>query len=95
VDIVFVEQGYTGDEAEQAAAEQGIRLMVVKLPDAKKGFVLLPRRWVIERVFGWLARFRRLVRDYERLPETLKGLHFLAFAMLMAHRFVRLIAFVL
>jgi len=95
VDIVFVDQGYTGDEAEQAAAEQGIRLMVVKLPDAKKGFVLLPRRWVIERFFGWLARFRRLVRDYERLPETLKGLHFLAFAMLMAHRFVRLIAFVL
>lgn len=95
VDIAFVDQGYTGDEAEQAAAEQGIRLMVVKLPQAKKGFVLLPRRWVIERSFGWLARFRRLVRDYERLPETLRGLHFLAFAMLMAQRFVRLIAFVL
>ncbi len=95
VEIAFVDQGYTGDEAEQAAAEQSIRLMVVKLPDAKKGFVLLPHRWVIERSFGWLARFRRLVRDYERLPDTLKGLHFLAFAMLMAHRFVRLIAFVL
>lgn len=95
VDIAFVDQGYTGDETEQAAAEQGIRLMVVKLPQAKKGFVLLPRRWVIERSFGWLARFRRLVRDYERLPETLRGLHFLAFAMLMAQRFVRLIAFVL
>ncbi len=84
VDIAFVDQGYPGDEAEQAAAEQGIRLIVVKLPGTKKGFVLLPRRWVIERSFGWLARFRRLVRDYERLPETLRGLHFLAFAMLMA-----------
>jgi transposase len=57
------------------SAHQGIRLEVVKLPDAKKGFVLLPRRWVVERSFGWAARFRRLVRDYERLPETLKGLH--------------------
>lgn len=95
VEIAFVDQGYTGDDAAQAAAEQGIRLMVVKLPDAKKGFVLLPRRWVVERSFGWAARFRRLARDYERLPETLKGLHFLAFALLMAHRFFQLMAHVL
>jgi transposase len=51
--------------------------------EAKKGFVLLPRRWVVERSFGWLNRFRRLARDYERLPETLAGLHFVVFAMLM------------
>ncbi|WP_139111361.1 transposase, partial [Ralstonia pickettii] len=55
----------------------------IKLPEAKKGFVLLPRRWVVERSFGWLNRFRRLARDYERLPETLAGLHFVVFAMLM------------
>lgn len=95
VEIVFVDQGYTGIDPAQQAAGQGIRLEVVKLPDAKKGFVLLPRRWVVERSFGWLARFRRLARDYERLPETLKGLHFLAFAMLMAQRFVHLLAFCL
>ena len=65
--------------AEDAAAH-GIRLEVVKLPEAKRGFVLLPRRWVVERSFAWMARFRRLARDYERLPETLSGLHFLAFA---------------
>jgi hypothetical protein len=41
-----------------------------------------------------MKRFRRLVRDYERLPETLKGLHFLALAMIMLHRFVQTIAFV-
>src|SRR5262249_34921077 len=58
------------------------RLEVVKLPEAKKGFVLLPRRWVVERSFAWTARFRRLARDYERLPQTLAGLHFLAFAIL-------------
>ena len=57
-------------------------LEVVKLPEAKRGFVLLPRRWVVERSFGWAARFRRLARDYERLPETLAGLHYLAFACL-------------
>ncbi|WP_429557428.1 transposase [Paraburkholderia youngii] len=51
--------------------------------ETKKGFVLLPRRWVVERSFGWLNRFRRLARDYERLPETLAGLHFVVFAMLM------------
>jgi transposase len=55
----------------------------VKLPEAKKGFVLLPKRWVVERSFGWLARFRRLSRDYERLPQVLSGLHFLVFAVLM------------
>ena len=55
----------------------------MKLPEAKKGFVLLPRRWEVERSFGWLARFRRLARDYERLPTVLSGLHFLVFAVLI------------
>lgn len=88
VELAFVDQGYTGAAAEEQAAEYGIRLEVVKLAAAKKGFVLLPRRWVVERSFGWAARFRRLARDYERLPETLAGLHFLAFAILMLKRFV-------
>ena len=60
----------------------------VKLPTAKRGFVLLPRRWVVERSLAWMTRFRRLVCDYERLAETLVGLHFVAFPMLLAHRFV-------
>jgi transposase len=88
VEIAFVDQGYTGDKTAAAAEEHGIRLEVVKLPTAKHGFVLLPRRWVVERSFGWMTRFRRLVRDYERLAETLVGLHFVAFAMMMAHRFI-------
>lgn len=92
VEVAFVDQGYTGEQPAAAAAEHGIRLEVVKLPTAKRGFVLLPRRWVVERSFGWMSRFRRLVRDYERLSETLTGLHFVAFAMLMAHRFITLMA---
>ncbi len=88
VEVAFVDQGYTGEQAAADAEVHGIRLEVVKLPTAKRGFVLLPRRWVVERSFAWMARFRRLARDYERLAETLAGLHFVAFAMLMAHRFI-------
>jgi transposase len=88
VELAFVDQGYTGDQPAQDAEQHGIQLEVVKLPQAKKGFILLPRRWVVERSFAWVARFRRLARDYERLPETLAGLHFLAFAILMLKRFL-------
>lgn len=88
VELAFVDQGYTGDTAAQDAQASGIHLEVVKLPTTKRGFVLLPRRWVVERSFGWMARFRRLARDYERLPDTLAGLHFLAFAILMLSRFI-------
>src|SRR6476659_4919426 len=93
VQVAYVDAGYTGEQAAEAAEEQGIRLEVVKLPDAKRGFILLPRRWVVERSFAWAARFRRLARDYERLPETLAGLHLVAFAILMAARFVQLAHF--
>jgi len=83
VEIAFADQGYTGDEPQEAALKHGIQLQIVKLPEAKKGFVLLPRRWVVERSFAWIARFRRLARDYERLAETVAALHFLVFAILM------------
>lgn len=92
VEVAFVDQGYTGDQPAKDAAAHGIRLEVVKLEEAKRGFVLLPRRWVVERSFAWMARFRRLARDYERLPETLAGLHFLAFAMMMLKSFILLMS---
>jgi transposase len=78
VEIAFVDQGYTGEEPAAAASEHGIRLIVVKHSEPKRGFLLLPRRWVVERTFGWLGRFRRLARDYERLDTTLKSWHWLA-----------------
>ena len=83
VEVAFVDQGYTGEDAAQQAQAHGIRLEVVKHTEAKKGFVLLPRRWVVERTFGWLGRFRRLTRDYERLATTLAGWHWLAFVALL------------
>jgi len=82
VELAYVDQGYTGERAAGFAAAHGIKLEVVKQEEAKRGFVLLPRRWVVERDFAWASRFRRLVKDYERLPETVAGLHFVAFACL-------------
>jgi transposase len=83
VELAYVDQGYTGAAAAEAAASRGIELAVVKLPEARRGFVLLPRRWVVERSFAWASRFRRLARDYERLATTLAGLHYVAYAIIM------------
>jgi transposase len=79
VEIAYVDQGYTGENAANAAEEHGIKLEVVKLPTAKRGFVLLPRRWVIERSFGWVSRFRRLA-------------HFVAFVILMLKNVAEVLA---
>jgi transposase len=67
---------------------KGSKVHVVKHPKAKRGFVLLPRRWVVERSFGWAARFRRLARDYERLASSLIGMHWVAFSILMLNSLV-------
>jgi transposase len=82
VELAYVDQGYTGEKAAEGAEAHGMRLEVVRHEEAKRGFVLLPRRWVVERDFAWASRFRRLAKDYERLPATLAGLHFVVFACL-------------
>ena len=93
--VAFVDQGYTGPLLEQEAKEAGMEMIVVKLPEAKRGFILLLRRWVVKRSFAWTAHFRCLARDFERTPETFRSLHFIAFAILLLHNFVRSIAQVL
>jgi len=92
VEIVYVDQGYSGPETEAEAAGTGIWLVVVKHTEAKRGFVLLPRRWVVERSFAWAARFRRLAKDYERLEATMADLTLVAFSILMAGRVAKLVA---
>lgn len=92
VEVAFVDQGYTGEAARKAAAGVGINLVVVKHETAKRGFVFLPKRWVVERSFAWISRFRRLAKDFERLPEVLVGLHFVAFVYLLLNRFKPLFA---
>jgi transposase len=89
IELAYVDQGYTGENAAQQATLHGIKLQVVKLSEAKRGFILLPRRWVVERSFGWAARFRRLSRDYERLASSLEGFHWLAFASLLLNSLFR------
>lgn len=83
IELAYVDEGYTGAECAALAAEQGVRLEVVKLAQTRHGFVLLPHRWIVERSFAWASRFRRLARDYERLPSSFAALHWLAFAGLM------------
>lgn len=95
VKVAFADQDYTGDDPQNDAKAAGIELIVIKLPEAKKGFVLLPKRWVVERSFAWTSRFRRLARDFERLPETFRSLHFVVFAILMMQTFVKTIAHLL
>ena len=90
VTLAYVDQGYTGDQPAADAATHGIQLEVVRHTEAKKGFVLLPRQWVVERTFGWLARFRRLARDSERTAGVLAGWHWVAFVTLMLHRLASL-----
>jgi transposase len=88
VELAYVDQGYTGEVPQAAAKKQKIELSVIKLPEAKRGFVLLPRRWVVERSFAWATRFRRLAKDYERLASTLAGMHLAAFVFIMLAQLV-------
>jgi len=90
VELAYVDQGYSGEAPQVAAKKQKIELSVVKLPEAKRGFVLLPRRWVVERSFAWAARFRRLAKDYERLASTLAGMHLVAFVFIMLAQLINL-----
>lgn len=77
-----------GQEVAEAMAAHGLHLEVVRQPEARRGSVLLPRRWVVERLFAWLARVHRLARDDERLSTVLAGLHVIAFACLLLHRVI-------
>lgn len=91
VRVAFADQGDTGDQPAADAGPHGIERVVVKPAEAKaegakKGFVRLPKRWVVERTFAWMGRFRRLARDYERLAETLAGWHWVAAVVLLLKR---------
>ena len=86
VEIAYVDQGYTGEEPQNEAKQAGIELIVVKLPEAKKGFVLLPRRWVVERTFAWCDANRRLSKDYEVLTDSSEAFIYIAMTRLLLRR---------
>jgi transposase len=77
----------TADEVQQQA---GIPLEIVKRSDIAKGFYILPKRWIVERTYGWLGRWRRIVKDYENLTRSHIGFIILAMIRLMLRRIVRL-----
>jgi transposase len=72
ITLVWADAGYAGRFVGDARKIWGLAVAIVKRPDQAKGFVLLHRRWVVERSFAWLTKFRRLVRDDETLPATTK-----------------------
>ena len=68
-----------------------VRLEIVTRPEGTKGFLLLPKRWIVERTFAWLARYRRLSQDYEYLTQTSEAMIRVAMIHLMVRRLARLV----
>ncbi len=87
--LIWVDGKYGGQLVEWVEKAYGFTLEVVKRPKDVKGWVVLPRRWVIERTFGWLGRYRRLSRDYEGLLLTSEVLIYAAMVHLMLRRLAR------
>lgn len=84
--LIYADAGYQGDRAACAAAQERLRLEIVKRPRDAEGFHLLPRRWVIERTFAWLGRNRRLAKDVEKLIETSTAMAAVAIVQLLVRR---------
>ena len=87
--LVWADGGYAGRLVSWAAGVLRLSVTVVKRSDDTRGFVVVPRRWVVERTFGWLMRHRRLVRDYERLPEHHEAMVLWATVMIMTRQLAR------
>ena len=87
---VWVDEGYQGNDVAKAIRDElHVDLQIVPKPTGQKGFVLVPRRWVVERTFAWLGRYRRLSKDYEYYCETQQALIYLAMSHLMLRRLAK------
>jgi transposase len=91
VEVAYADQAYSGEETAAVAQTQGVELVIVKREKGQKDFTVLPKRWVVERSFGWIARCRRLLRDFERLSKVLTGFHVIAFSCVMLHQLTQLL----
>jgi putative transposase len=87
--LIWVDGAYRGPLLEWVAQRLRFRLQPVLRPDGQKGFVLLVRRWVVERTFAWLGLHRRLAKDYERLPASSEALIYIAMTRIMLRRLAR------
>ncbi len=88
--LLWADGGYAGDKLEGWMAarfgERPLRLEIVRRSDVLKGFTVLPRRWVVERTFAWLHRFRRLSKDFEFRTDSSEAFIFIAAARLLISR---------
>lgn len=89
ISLVWADGGYAGRLVTWASQVLALTLSIVKRSDDTTGFVVLPRRWVVERTFGWLLRYRRLVRDYERRPEHHEAMVLWATVTIMTRQLAR------
>lgn len=90
IDVIFADAGYQGEKAQTAVRQTGRwRLEIVKRPKAADGFVVLAKRWIVERTLAWISRNRRLARDFENLARTAEALVRLAMIKLMLRRLAR------
>lgn len=87
--LIWADGGYAGQLIDWVKENCGWVLEIVKRDPDAKGFQVLPRRWVVERTFGWLGRYRRLSKDYEYLPETSEAFIRIAMTRLMLRRLTR------
>jgi putative transposase len=88
--LVWVDEGYQGNDALRRIAEElQVQVTIVAKPSGKRGFQLVPRRWVVERTFAWLGRYRRLSKDYEYETHTAETMIVLAMSLLMLRRLAR------
>ncbi len=90
--MIWADGAYGGKLVEWARTVGGWRLELVRRPSGQQDFQVLPRRWVVERTFGWLNRQRRLSKDYEALCETTETWLYIAMTRLMLHRLAGLYA---
>ena len=84
--LIWADGGYAGQRVGWAAAFGQWVLEIVKRSDDVKGFKLLPHRWVVERTFGWLGRYRRHSKDYEYLTDSSEAMLKISMINLMLHR---------
>ena len=88
--LIWADGGYSGQLVDWVMVICGWTLEIVKRTDDRLGFQVLPRRWVVERTFGWLNRWRRLSKDYEQLPQTSEAMIYATMSLVMARRLARL-----
>lgn len=89
ITLVWADGGYSGRLVLWAKTVLSLGIQVVKRTDDTTGFVVIPRRWVVERTFGWITKHRRCVRDYETLPENHEAMVYIAMIMTMSRRLAR------